>query len=831
MKTYEKTITKRILMPLSLTLLILLTMSIASVYWLQRLHLDGEVKRHLEEVEQLFQMKLDEDAKVLESQINLLQLDTNLQTAYLAKDRETLLRKAMPFFKAINTKYQVTHFYFIEVDKTCFLRIHNPPRYGDTIPRFTLAGAMRKNAPVYGIELGKFGTFTLRLVYPWRINDKLVGYIELGKEIEHITVALKKIIGVELFFVIQKFFLNRHDWEEGLTMMGRSGDWEQFRHVVIIDKTMPIMPQAFNESLKIFSAEAKHEHLTTAFKISHENRAYRGGFVPIIDAGNRKLGEIIALNDVSKSEIALQQLSVLLIIVSVIIGSLLLGFFYLFIGRVEFQLIKAHQDLIAAEKTKNQLAKEKIQQQRQFLQSVIDSLDHPFYLINADNYQIEIANTTTQTLDLSPQTTCYALTHNRSEPCTGIHELCPLQEVKKTKKPAIVEHLHFDPQGNIINVEVHGFPIMDQQGHIVQMIEYSLDITERKRIEKQLHLQNEQLQQTNAKLQQTLEHLKMTQQELIQSEKMAALGQVVAGVAHEINTPLGAIKSAIGSINNVLGDTLMQLPTILQLLSEEQQQVFMLLLQTALAKNTQLSSKEERQLKRNLKRQLSEDFENADSVAHTLVDMGIYENVTAFLPFLKAHHGEQLLETIYKLFNLQRSSQTIGTAVQRASKVVFALKSFAHYDKTGQKAKVDMTAGIETVLTLYHNQIKHGIEVIKHYGSLPPILCYPDELNQVWTNLIYNALQAMEYKGSLIIAIALQDNQVVVSITDNGKGIPDEIQDKIFEPFFTTKPAGEGSGLGLDIVNKIVEKHEGNISFETQPGKTTFTVVIPILFS
>ncbi len=213
MKTNEENITKRILIPLGLTLLFLLTVSITSIYWLHRLHLNEDVKMRLAEVEQLFQMKLTEDAKALESQINLLQLNKDLQKSYLAQDRETLLHHAMPFFNALKAKYQVTHFYFISLDKTCFLRVHNPPHHGDNISRFTLNDAVHKEIPVSGIELGKFGTFTLRTVYPWRINGQLIGYIELGKEIEHITTALKKIFGIELFFVLKKSYLNRADWE------------------------------------------------------------------------------------------------------------------------------------------------------------------------------------------------------------------------------------------------------------------------------------------------------------------------------------------------------------------------------------------------------------------------------------------------------------------------------------------------------------------------------------------------------------------------------------------------------------------------------------------
>jgi signal transduction histidine kinase len=136
--------------------------------------------------------------------------------------------------------------------------------------------------------------------------------------------------------------------------------------------------------------------------------------------------------------------------------------------------------------------------------------------------------------------------------------------------------------------------------------------------------------------------------------------------------------------------------------------------------------------------------------------------------------------------------------------------------------------GLETVLTLYYNKIKHTVEVRRQYGRIPPVACYPDELNQVWTNLIHNALQAMEYRGTLTIRTEAQDQDVAVSITDSGSGIPEDVRQRIFEPFFTTKPQGEGSGLGLDIARKIVEKHQGDIQVESRPGETTFSVKLPI---
>ncbi len=348
------------------------------------------------------------------------------------------------------------------------------------------------------------------------------------------------------------------------------------------------------------------------------------------------------------------------------------------------------------------------------------------------------------------------------------------------------------------------------------------EIGDRKQAEAALYHKNQELSYT-------LKQLKTTEDELIQSEKMAALGQLVAGIAHEVNTPLGAISSSAGNMTNFLDKTLENLPTLFQSLSPEEGETFLALLQRSLQKESILSTKEERKLKRGLRSQLETlEIDNADIIAERLVIMGIYDEIDAFIPLFKRLNSLHVLETAYNFSGLKRGVSTIKIATDRASKVVFALKNYARYDSSSQMTIANLTEGIETILTLYQNHIKQGIEVIRNYGELPLILCYPDELNQVWTNLIHNALQAMDYRGTLTIDVTNLDREAKICITDSGKGIPQEIQYKIFQPFFTTKPAGEGSGLGLDIVKKIIEKHNGSITFTSSPGQTTFTVSLPM---
>jgi signal transduction histidine kinase len=366
-----------------------------------------------------------------------------------------------------------------------------------------------------------------------------------------------------------------------------------------------------------------------------------------------------------------------------------------------------------------------------------------------------------------------------------------------------------------------------QEQEVLARVETHLAL---QRLQKRLQHQNDELAKTNENLENTLQQLQATQNELIEKEKMAALGQLVAGVAHEVNTPLGAINSSVRNIANFWNTHLLQFPAFLQNLSPERQSDFLALLQKTSQPNTPLSTREQRQIKKSLISQLqSHNLENATTLANLLVGMNLYNDIEPLVPLFKDSEGEYLLKTAYQFANAQTSIRNIITASERAAKVVFALKTYARYDSTGNQVEAQITEGIETVLTLYYNQLKQGIKVIKKYQeSLPPILCYPDELNQVWTNLIHNALQAMDYQGTLTIEVKRLEGILSVSVTDSGKGIPPEIMPKIFQPFFTTKPAGEGSGLGLDIVKKILDKHQGKIEVVSVPGQTTFTVFLPI---
>jgi signal transduction histidine kinase len=318
-----------------------------------------------------------------------------------------------------------------------------------------------------------------------------------------------------------------------------------------------------------------------------------------------------------------------------------------------------------------------------------------------------------------------------------------------------------------------------------------------------------------------------------QRAKMAALGKLSAGLAHELNNPAAAARRAADnlrkSLRSVRGaalrldkDGLPQESRVFLAEMECKREAEANLLQPADALER---SDREDEISAWLR---DHTIDAAWDLAPALADLGFtiekLEEVAQHVPL------RFLSDTLVRLtaaFTITRLTDQIESATARMSELVRAIKEYSYMDRAPMQ-DIDIHDGIENTLIMLHHRLKRGVEVIRQYDrSLPKVEARGSELNQIWTNLIVNAADAMQDKGTLTIR-TLRDNSCArIEVTDNGPGIPPEIRARIFEPFFTTKPIGEGTGLGLDVVYRIVRAHGGDIGVESHPGETRFVVRLP----
>lgn len=335
----------------------------------------------------------------------------------------------------------------------------------------------------------------------------------------------------------------------------------------------------------------------------------------------------------------------------------------------------------------------------------------------------------------------------------------------------------------------------------------------------------QQLEQARAQSTRAMEDLRSFEPRLLQSEKMAALGQLVTGIANEINVPLRMVKANGKHIAGAMHKVFLNLPRLFKILSGEQMALFLQMIKHGGKPESMPGPSDTRKISQQL--QLA-GTPNARHAARMLIDLNVQSSLPAFIPLMQHPQSELIIDTAYQAAVVIHGTEKINTAVDQVSKIVLALKSFSHFDLLETKIESDLLEGIETILTIHQNQFKHGITLIRDYHPIPRVACLPGELNQVWNNLIQNALDAMPDKGTLTVGLEHIGDEVVVSVLDTGCGIEAQHIGRIFEAFYTTKGNSRNNGLGLCIVRKIVDKHGGSIQVESQPGMgSCFRVHLP----
>jgi len=367
------------------------------------------------------------------------------------------------------------------------------------------------------------------------------------------------------------------------------------------------------------------------------------------------------------------------------------------------------------------------------------------------------------------------------------------------------DEVMFCKDGSAFPVEYWSYPV-ERDGDLVGCVLTFVDITERRKVE----------------------------EELRQTEKMAALGKMSAGLAHELNNPAAAAGRAAGQLAEELaelqsatialnrggfGDD--QWGTIAERARELQQKE-----EGPLSLSALEASDRENEL---IDWFEAHDVEDDGSMASAFVSAGIGEQtLNAITTALSRTDLGNVMQWMYRLVSVNDLTNVVVQSTKKMSELVGVVKSYSYMDQAPMQ-EVDIHRGIEDTITLLRHKLEPGVQIIRQYDQdLPHVQVRGSELNQVWTNLIDNAVAAMQGKGTISVRTYHDDNSVAVDITDDGPGIPSEIQSHIFDPFYTTKDVGDGTGLGLDVVRRIVTSRcGGQIDFDSEPGSTVFRVRIP----
>lgn len=362
-----------------------------------------------------------------------------------------------------------------------------------------------------------------------------------------------------------------------------------------------------------------------------------------------------------------------------------------------------------------------------------------------------------------------------------------LRQVFESGQGNTGDEFYYGPDKEKYYCALSCLPVKDSRGSVDQVVIVSKDVTADRRRAAEIQHLNQQLKKAvdevgekNEQLESTLSQLRSSQAQILQSEKMASIGQLAAGVAHEINNPTGFVSSNLKTLSEYQED-------IQQMIGAY------------------------RELKTHLE---------ADDAARLPNDAlkGLLEKVNAVESDIDL---EFLIEDIQALVEESRE----GT--DRIRKIVIDLKDFAHPGSDDPELS-DINEKIESTINIVWNELKYNVTLDKQFGELPMIWCFPSQIGQVFMNLVVNAAQAIETQGTICVTTWTDNGDILVTVEDDGSGISPEHLDDIFNPFFTTKEVGKGTGLGLNLVYNIVQRHNGHIDVKSTVGKgTKFTVRLP----
>lgn len=320
----------RILLPFAFVILFVIGTFLMAAYMFEQREHERTLNERAVSVERLFRRGLENDAATMEAALMVIARDVVLKKVYLSGNRENLLKLAGPLFDELRRNNRVTHFYFTRPNRVNFLRVHKPDEYGDTIDRITTLRAAEAHAPARGIELGPLGTFTLRVVLPWYDGETLIGFLELGEEIDHIIDEVHRTLGADLLVLVNKRFLSLEQWKIGKKLLGHDNDWPRFGKAVVVGRAMEKIPDEL-----ILVLKSDNRSYGEALHMTQDGRDLYTTLFPLEDIASRVIGDFIVVRDVTGAQAGYRRGMIWAAAFSVLVGGIVFIIFYVILGTVE----------------------------------------------------------------------------------------------------------------------------------------------------------------------------------------------------------------------------------------------------------------------------------------------------------------------------------------------------------------------------------------------------------------------------------------------------------------------------------------------------------------
>jgi PAS domain S-box-containing protein len=876
MQKNRESITLPLVLPLALALVFILAASLYGMQWVQQ----QNTKRHLYDDalsgRQLFHSLLMTQVKQLQKRIEVLQADSALQEAFLARDHSRF-QKALshPGLKVISVS-GMGHLFFVDAEKRLVFSADNHAIPGEALKHQTLGQAVRTHEMAYGLELEQDGRFLLRVVLPWRMASGGTGYVEMAQDIGSLAPKLKEVLGDEIFITAQKSGIDQKQW---LAAGHTAESWQELSQCVVLARTMSAVPGKLCAALMVGSPQG----FIRTFDFRVGDRHFRGGFIDLSDPAHQNIGALVMLKDVTSEVVSIWAMALYLGGAGLTIAVLFFLFFYFYITRLDRRLATKQATLretiadkdVALSQTSTRLQQDiarREEVEREFVrvcrqnQLILDAVGEGIFGLDSQGNHTFVNPHAAEMLGYEPEELIgqpsHSLWHHSYQDGAHFPDVeCPIYQTLRDGK---IHHLGDDffwrKDGSGFPVEYTSTPILED-GRLVGAVVSFKDISDKKKALRDLVLSENRYRAIASTAQDAIilmdghgriAYWNPAAERIFGYTESEVLGRDLHGLlipqrfASEFEKGLARFWAsgegkAIGQVLEMValrkGGKEFSVELAISALRQEEGWWAVGIVRDISERVRERTEREGLQAQLRHSQKMEAIGTLAGGIAHDFNNilaaiMGYTE-----LALLEAGEGS-LRDTLVE----------VRRASGRAKDLVAHILAFS---RQGEMARtpVNVAPIIKETLKMLRASLPATIEIKQTMGQdLGKILADPTQMHQVLMNLCTNAAHAMRETGGVLeiglTQVQLKEEPVLqtfalepgsylrLTVRDTGQGIAPAILDRIFDPFFTTKNRGEGTGLGLSVVHGIVTGHGGGIEVQSALGQgTTFSLYFPVLES